>query len=112
MKRTCPECGFHWSWYLSDGRRKCRRCGYRYTIRSAWQSFRISEAAKRQILDYFCLSVPVYRLRFHQIASRPALDQECMEPFDGGLELDETMIGGRRKGEHGWDAFAQTQIEL
>ncbi|MCH7520945.1 MAG: hypothetical protein IIB42_04465 [Candidatus Marinimicrobia bacterium] len=125
MKRACPECGFHWSWHLSDGRRKCRRCGYRYTIRSAWQSFRISEAAKRQILDYFCLGVPVYRLRFHQIASRPALDrfyrcfravmaldQECMEPFDGGLELDETMIGGRRKGEHGWGAIAQTQIAL
>lgn len=57
---------------------------------------------KRQILDYFCLGVPVYRLRFHGIASRPvldrfyrccrvvmALDQECMEPFDGDLELDE-----------------------
>lgn len=56
----------------------------------------------RKIPDYFCLGVPVYRLRFHEIASRPtldrfyrccrvvmALDQECVEPFNGDLELDE-----------------------
>jgi len=33
-----------------------------------------------------------------------ALDQECDDPFDGSLELDETMIGGRRKGKRGWGA--------
>ena len=123
MKQACPECGFHWSWHLSDGRRKCRRCRHRYTIRTIWQSFRIDEAIKRKILDYFCLGVPVYRLRFHDLASRPvldrfyrccrmvmALDQECMEPFDGDLELDETMFGGRRKGKRGWGASGKVIV--
>lgn len=123
VKKVCPECGFHWSWHLADGRHKCRSCGNRYTRRSIWQNFRISNARKRKILDYFCLGVPVYRLRFHDLASRPTLgrfyrccrivmaqDEECMKPFDGDPELDETMFGGRRKGKRGWGAAGKVVV--
>lgn len=120
VKQACPECGFHWSW---PRRRRGRKCGYRYKSRSIWQSLQIREATECQILDYFCLGVPVYRLRFHGLASRPtldrfyrccrvvmALDQECMEPFDGDLELDETMSGGRRKGKRGWGTSGKVVV--
>lgn len=39
-----------------------------------------------------------------------ALDQECMEPLDGDLELDETMFGGRRKGKRGWGASGKVIV--
>ena len=39
-----------------------------------------------------------------------ALDQKCMEPFDGDLELDETMFGGRRKGKRSWGASGKVIV--
>ena len=58
-----------------------------------------------------------------RLASRPTLDrfyrccrvvmalnQECTEPFDGDLELDETMFGGRRKGKRGWGASGKVIV--
>ena len=37
-------------------------------------------------------------------------DEECMEPFDGDLELDETMFGGRRKGKRGRGAAGKVVV--
>ena len=39
-----------------------------------------------------------------------ALNQACMEPFDGDLELDGTMFGGRRKGKRGWGASGKVIV--
>jgi len=44
------------------------------------------------------------------LSSSHALDQECMEPFDGDLELAETMFGGRRKGKRGWGASGKVIV--
>jgi transposase len=30
--------------------------------------------------------------------------EECVEPFTGEIECDETMFGGKRKGKRGWGA--------
>ncbi len=117
MKRSCPKCGYHWAWKLGDGRFKCRRCSHRYTFQSVWNSFKLSERNKRKLLEYFVLGVPAYRLRFRGPASQPtikrffrvirtvlAFHEQCQKPFEGEIEMDETMFGGKRKGKRGWGA--------
>lgn len=117
MKRACPSCRYHWAWVLRDGRFKCRRCGHRYTFQSVWGACRLPDRAKRKLLEYFVLGVPVYRLRFRGPASQPtskrvfrllravlAIHEETRQPFTGTIELDETTFGGRRKGKRGWGA--------
>ena len=49
----CPGCGASRSWRLSDGRRKCRSCGRRFRLRTAWQASRLSDAAKRELVQRF-----------------------------------------------------------
>ena len=113
----CPECSFGRSWNLADGRHKCRACGQRFRPRSVWNASRLDVATKRKLLDYFVLGVPSFRLRFRGLANHKARErfyrliraalaheEECREPFDGAVELDETMFGGYRPGKRGWGA--------
>lgn len=113
----CPVCGYGRSWKLSDGRRKCRRCRTRYRNVSIWDFGRLTNATKRQLVEYFVLGVPVFRMRFRVNVSRRtiekffrriraclALVEQCRESFAGPVELDETTFGGRRKGKRGWGA--------
>ena len=113
----CPGCSFPWSWQLADGRRKCRSCGKRYTIKTVWSASRLSNRNKRRLAEMFALGVPGYRLRFRGIASAPTIDrfyrriraccaieEHLREPFAGSLECDETTFGGARHGKRGWGA--------
>ncbi len=113
-RRKCPECGHHWAWQMSDGRLKCRWCAHRYRCCSVWQASRLGEADKCKLLEYFVLGVPAYRARFRAPCSRPtterfyrqvravmAIDEELAAPFEGAIECDETMLGGRRRGKRG-----------
>lgn len=118
MRRSCPSCQYHWAYALSDGRFKCRRCGSRYTSKmKVWDIFRLSDRDKRRVVEYFVLGVPVYRLRFRGPASQPtlkryfriirqvlAIHEHCREPFEGVIEADEALFGGKRKGKRGWGA--------
>lgn len=119
----CPSCGFGRSWRLGDGRRKCRSCGSRFRDRTAWQSSRLSERVKRELVQRFAWGVPIYRQRFAQVASRPATERfyrllrACMAhaehlraPFEGALECDETAFGGARKGKRGWGAAGKVLV--
>ena len=112
--RHCPDCQFTRAYKLSDGRLKCRRCGHRYRLISAWDACRLPAATKRQLLEYFVLGVPVYQQRFRSPASRPAIErfyrivravlalaEDLREPFTGKLECDETTFGGAKKGKRG-----------
>jgi transposase len=123
MRRRCPVCDHTRAWRLQDGRFKCRRCGRRYRRVSAWEAVRISEAAKRRLLELFVLGVPVYRQRFRPLASAPtaerfyrlargccALVEGLREPFAGALECDETTFGGRRPGRRGWAAAGKVIV--
>jgi len=117
MKRSCPKCHHHWAWRLKDGRFKCRKCSQRYTFKSLWDSCRLTERAKRKLLECFVFGVPVYRLRFRGPASPPstkrffrlirsvlAFHEQCREPFEDEIECDETMFGGKKRGRRGWGA--------
>jgi transposase len=126
MRRHCPQCGHHWAWHLSDGRFKCRRCTQRYSWRSVWQSVRLSEPVKRQLLELFVFGVPAYRLRFRGPASRAASErffrtvrrvllradaaEQQHEPLSGSIECDETMFGGYRPGKRGWGASGKVIV--
>ena len=74
-------------------------------------------------MELFVLGVPVYRQRFRQPASLPAIErfyrlaraccalaEELREPFDGTLECDESMFGGARKGRRGWGAAGKVIV--
>lgn len=118
MRRSCPYCGHHWAWKLSDKRYRCRYCRSSYTWCTVWHSFRISESAKRKLLEYFVLGVPAYRLRFRAPASVRTIErfyrsirktlwvhqQVDSEPLNGTIECDETCFGGYRPGKRGWGA--------
>jgi len=117
MKRYCPSCRHHWAWKLNDNRFKCRRCGHRYTFHNAWNVCRLPNQTKLKLLECFVLGVPAYRLRFRGRTSQPtikrffrtiravlAVYEQCREPFNGAVECDETMFGGKRKGKRGWGA--------
>jgi len=121
--RRCPGCEFTRAWSLEDGRYKCRRCGKKYTWKTAWSSSRLSPATKRRLLELFVYGVPIYRQRFREGVSAPAAErfyrliraccaymEEFHEPFGGDIECDETTFGGARKGKRGWGAAGKVIV--
>jgi transposase len=119
----CPECLFSRAYLLSDGRRKCRRCGRRFRLVSAWDASRLETRVKRRLLELFVLGVPVYRQRFRAVASAPsterfyrlsrtctAFEEGLREPFTGELECDETTFGGAGHGKRGWGAAGKVIV--
>lgn len=122
MKR-CPGCGGSRHYRLGDGRLKCRACGQRFSWTSAWDSVRLSEAAKQRLLELFVLGVPSYRQRFRSDASAASRErfyrlvraccatvEQLREPFEGAIECDETTFGGARKGKRGWGALGKVIV--
>ena len=123
MGRSCPRCGFVWSWHLSDGRFKCRQCCVKYSWQSVWEMSRLTEAYKRSLLELFVYGVPVYRQRFRSKASSKAIErfyriirtccaylENLREPFEGDIECDESTFGGHRKGKRGWGAAGKVIV--
>lgn len=121
--RECPKCTYTRAWRLADGRFKCRRCGSKYSWKTAWELSRLPEAKKLKALELFVYGVPVFRQRFRAEASAPALErlyrifrtccaylEECREPFEGSLECDESSFGGHRKGKRGWGAAGKVIV--
>jgi len=113
MKR-CPECNHGSSYQLSDGRRKCCRCGRRYSVRSVWETSQLPASIRNRLIEMFALGVPVYRQRFRQDTSPAARErfyrvlraccayaEELREPFAGAIERDQSLFGGFRKGKRG-----------
>jgi len=123
-KVACPKCHFTNSWKLADGRRKCQRCYSYFT--PTLLSFRISRYHANRLIEYFCLGVPAYRLRFIVPLSRATIEKffrflrlliydESVKELEeirlsGSLEMDETMFGGFRKGKRGWGASGKNMV--
>lgn len=86
--------------------------------KSVWGKTRISPYWKGRLVDYFCLGVPAYRLRFQVSSSqstilrwfrnlREVIYQDIikeLKPISGEIEMDETMFDGRKFGKRGWGA--------
>ncbi len=117
--KICPRCGNKKFWHLSNGKKRCSNCRLTRKFRkTVWQRTRISSYWKGRLIEFFCLGVPAYRLRFQVPYSQPTIQrwfrilresiyQQAMkelEPLSGEIEMDETMLGGRRPGKRGWGA--------
>lgn len=123
-KVKCPKCKFSSNWKLSDGRRKCHRCRSVFTLNIF--GFRLSSYQKNHLIEYFCLGVPAYRLRFlmplslvtirrfFRFLRQTIYDSTIKElkelVLDGSIEMDETMFGGKVKGKRGWGAFGKNMV--
>lgn len=83
-----------------------------------WQKSRIAAYWKGRLVEFFCLGVPAYRLRFQvplnlksiqrfyglmRLCIYHTLTQDLIE-LTGLIEMDETMFGGKRSGKRGWGA--------
>ncbi len=121
--KYCPKCHYTRAWKLADGRYKCRQCNKRYSWKTVWQASRLTERTKRKLVELFAFGVPIYRMRFRDIASPSAierffrlirgccaLEEHCQESYQGSIECDETMFGGRRPGKRGWGAKGKVVV--
>lgn len=76
---------------------------------------------KGRLVEFFCLGVPAYRLRFQvplniktirrllRILRETIYNQEVkkLSALSGEIEMDKTMFGGRRLGKRGWGASSK-----
>ena len=117
--KKCPRCGHQKFWLLSTGQRRCQRCGLtRKLTGNLWQSVRIAPYWKGRLVEYFCLGVPAYRLRFQVPLDQKTIERwfrilreaiydhqiQQLSELSGEIEMDETMFGGYRAGKRGWGA--------
>jgi transposase len=121
----CPRCGSTKFWRLRTGQRRCTKCRLtRKFGRTRWQKARISPYWKGRLVEFFCLGVPAYRLRF-----QVPLDQKTVQRWyrilretiwekalreasalEGAIELDEALFGGRSHGKRGWGAVSNKHM--
>ena len=117
--KICPRCGNKNFWQYSSGQKRCSNCGLtRKFDKTFWQRTRISPYWKGRLVEFFCLGVPAYRLRFQvplniktvhrwfRILRETIYNQEVgkLLALSGEIEMDETMFGGRQPGKRGWGA--------
>jgi len=119
---TCPSCGTRGSYRLGDGRRKCRRCGKKFTPRR--RTGKLDDATLRELARLFWLMVPAERVardlglnrktvQTHFRRLREALAEESRQvlaQIDGEVEVDESYFGGVRKGKRGRGAAGKIPV--
>jgi transposase len=123
--KKCPRCDGRKFWQLSTGQKRCSRCGLtRKFHQSRWTKTRIPSYWKGRLVEFFCLGVPAYRLRFQvpvhqdtvqrwfQILRETIYQQALKElsTLSGQIEMDETMFGGRVPGKRDWGASGKQMV--
>lgn len=123
--KKCPRCDCQKFWQLSTGQQHCSQCDLtRKFDQPQWTKTRISPYWKGRLLEFFCLGVPAYRLRFqvpvHQdtiqrwfkilreVIYRQALKE--LSSLSGQIEMDESMFGGKAAGKRGWGAAGKHMV--
>ena len=118
----CPVCGYRQSYKLSDGRRKCKRCGKRFTPGA--RKGRLPNETVKEIVRLFWLLVPAARvardlgvnrktvLRYYTLLrERIAFERDKeLEQLAGEVEVDESYFGGVRKGKRGRGAAGKVPV--
>lgn len=126
--KTCPRCTGKKFWKLSTGQQRCSQCGLTRKIpvaeKNEWASTRIPPYWKGRLVEFFCLGVPAYRLRF-QVPLNQSTTQRCFRifrnviyqqtiqelfPLSGVVEMDEALFGGRSPGKRGWGAAGKHMV--
>ena len=123
--KKCPRCGNQKFWNLSTGQLRCSQCGLtRKPNKVLWQKTRISPYWKGRLIEFFCLGVPAYRLRFQVPLNLKTIQRwfqilreviyenqiQAFTELSGEIEMDETMFGGRRPGKRGWGAAGKHMV--
>lgn len=100
----CPVCNHRQHYKLSDGRRKCKRCGKKFTSRLKYRLNVLSVEVRNEIARLFWLGVPSVRVArdigihrntayryYKRIREWIAADREVeLSKLDGSVEADES----------------------
>ena len=121
----CPRCDGVKFWHLSTGQKRCSHCGLtRKFNRTGWDTTRISPYWKGRLLEFFCMGVPIYRLRFQVPLDRKTIQRwflvlrevifesaiQELKMLSGEIEMDEALFGGKRHGKRGWGAASKHMV--
>lgn len=123
-KKKCPECKGVRLFFLSDKRYECEACGRRFSdfagtylsgikldfCRVAWlvQLFTLELSVRRSARELGMNYRTVYRF-FDRIRRAIAAD-DCESWLSGEVEMDETYVGGKRKGKRGRGAAGKVPV--
>ena len=92
--------------------------------RTHWHCTRMSRYWKGQVVRFFVLGVPAYRLRYLVPYTLPTIERfyrsirqviyavriQELRLLEGAVEMDETMFGGRVAGKRGWGATGKHMV--
>ena len=103
---SCPECSFKKGYRLSDGRRKCARCGNRWFNNSL--PLHLAKKEWKDILKWFLrqqsakliaeeTGLDRRRILRALMYVRKSMALDIPEIFSGIVEVDETYLGGQWK---------------
>jgi len=121
----CPRCGSTNFWDLATGQKRCSHCRLtRKFDRTLWQKTRILPYWKGRLVEYFCLGVPAYRLRFQVPLNQKTIQRwfhllreviyqdaiKDLSALSGQIEMDEALFGGRKPGKRGWGAAGKHMV--
>jgi transposase len=120
----CLECGNRGLLKLSDGRYECRDCHHRFTdftgtylmnikldfrqVAGLVYLFCLEQSARRACLELDVNYKTAYR--FFERIRRAISRDDCVTGLCGEIELDETYVGGKRKGKRGRGAAGKVPV--
>ena len=123
-KRRCLECGSVSILILADGRYKCRVCGVRFSdfSQTHLSGLKLEFRQVAWLVYYFSLGLSARRSAkelgvnyktaygfFDRIRRAIAAD-DCWTGLSGEVEMDETYVGGKRKGKRGRGAGGKVPV--
>jgi len=120
----CPICNYRFHYHLSDGRRKCKRCGKKFTHKPKPRGRKLAAEVLKEIARLFWLGVPAARTArslgicnltatryYGRIRERIAQDRKAeLGKLHGSIEADESYFGGIRKGKRGRGAAGKIPV--
>jgi transposase len=123
-KRFCLGCGRNGLLILSDGRYKCRFCGVRFNdfTQTYLSGLKLGFRQVAWLVYYFSLELSARRsakelgvnyktaYRFFELIRGAIVRDDCLTGLCGEVELDETYVGGRRKGKRGRGASGKVPV--
>jgi transposase len=122
-KKSCSQCGGQVLFTLSDGRYKCKGCGVRFSDYAGTYlaGIKVGFQAAAWLVQLFVLELSAHRAskelgmsyrtvyRFFDRIRRAIASDDCKNWLSGEVELDETYVGGKRKGKRGRGAAGVVQ---